>query len=135
MIPCFEPVFVESNAFNWPFGAGAAAEVDALFAFTSLTNHSCEPSVSLHPRLPPGESGAAGDAQLVCIALRDLAPGDELTHNYGPDALLAWPREERLRFMEHNHGFRCACARCAREDGMTAMEDAQRRTSCSRTGA
>jgi len=77
----------------------------AVYRFTSLLNHSCMPNCAvvqqLHYEHPPVQH---------LVALRDILPGEELTHCY-VDQLQ--PRALRHEQLSMRYGFRCNCTRCA----------------------
>jgi hypothetical protein len=73
----------------------------ALFLGVARFNHSCDPS-------------ALNDADRAVArvrALRDLADGEEVTMSYVP---VGWDLAARAAALR-GYGFRCRCARCARE--------------------
>ena len=79
----------------------------ALFALTCCANHSCAPNVQLQ---------YGDDSTGMLLALRDLAPGEELCINYVD---LDQPRQLRNADLRH-YGFECTCERCAGEEAAEA---------------
>ena len=73
----------------------------ALFLGVARFNHSCDPSA-----LNDADSAVAR-----VRALRDLADGEEVTLSYVP---VGWDLAARAAALR-GYGFRCRCARCARE--------------------
>jgi len=77
----------------------------AVYHFTSLLNHSCVPNCAVVQQLSPEHPPVQH-----LIALRDIPPGEELTHSY-VDQLQ--PRAIRQEQLSIRYGFQCKCARCA----------------------
>jgi len=82
----------------------------ALYAYTALLNHSCDPTADIGP-------GRTEKARLHTRAITDLAAGTELTINYGPPELPSWTVAHRRDYLLAHHSFVCACVRCEREGG------------------
>lgn len=100
---------------NWPIKSEKEMENieyknygTAIFATTSLINHSCLPnaSVSFQPRF-----GVA-----VVTSIRDLRAGEDIRISYGPmvNSYNSSTAEERMNRLKRNYGFDCDCEGCAR---------------------
>lgn len=100
---CLESNTVASDARGHWMAEGG--DFLALYAFIAIMNHSCDPSADLGP-------GRTAEPRLHVRALIDLAPGDELTINYGPAELPSWPLAQRREYLLEHHSFVCACRRC-----------------------
>lgn len=94
----------------------------ALAPCAALANHSCLPNCQVESYdntddddAPPDGGGGAGCGALrvALVALRDIAPGEELTVAYVP---VTQPLDARRRELAARHGFHCACARCVAEE-------------------
>ncbi|KAJ3175321.1 SET and MYND domain-containing protein 3 [Geranomyces variabilis] len=72
------------------------------YPLASLLNHSCDPSCAL----------TYDGVTLMLYAIRDVAPGEELTIAY-QDPFPA--RETRRAHLKQAYGFHCVCARCEPE--------------------
>ena len=84
----------------------------AIYAFTALMNHSCEPSAEVAP-------AKVERARLHTRARRCIMPGDEINFNYGPPPLIdEWSLGQRREYMFSHHYFVCGCSRCNRESGV-----------------
>ena len=96
-----------------------------VFPLTCLMNHDCEPNAEVRFETRGfvgagngggGGGGGDGDARgvvAVTVATRDVRAGEELRHAYvETDAAAPMRAAQLARF-----GFRCDCARCAREMG------------------
>ena len=57
----------------------------------------------------------------MAYAKRDIAPGERLTINYGPDELVAWSLEERRKVLHERFAFVCGCERCVAEEEALKM--------------
>lgn len=92
--------------------SGCRGECIALYPYTALMNHSCDPSVTIEP----GKLGGA-QARLHIRCNRDvLHSGEELTVNYGPAALVTeMTLAQRRDYMQSHHQFTCQCHRCIDE--------------------
>lgn len=79
----------------------------ALFTWICMMNHSCEPNCWV--QYCGGET-----TPLLCevLALRDIAPDEELFQSYIDKSLPAEARQAALR----DYGFVCRCTRCVREN-------------------
>lgn len=77
-----------------------------LYALGSAVNHSCEPNAALLKR--PG----VRDSTTAVLALRDIAPGEEVTISYIDESA---PLEERRADLA-DYQFVCRCARCVAEE-------------------
>jgi lysine-specific demethylase 8 len=89
----------------------------AHFSIATKMNHSCDPNVVLLYKT----RGWGRDHPLVayCVALKDIAPEEELTLSYitSDD-----PYEERQAALA-NYGFVCTCPKCLKEkDGTDSIE-------------
>jgi hypothetical protein len=85
-----------------PLSTFPVCDGTALFALTCCANHSCTPNVQL----------TYGDDHTgMLVALRDLAPGEELMINYVDREQ---PRALRQADLAH-YGFECTCERCDAE--------------------
>ena len=72
-------------------------------------------------------------------AKRDLAPGEELTHNYlgHPKDLENQTKAERMQYLKQTFGFECSCTKCicsAREDHGAERVEVQTRARAKETG-
>eukprot|EP00887_Chlorella_sp_A99_P006616 scaffold3.g6616.t1 len=81
-------------------------EGNAFYALHSCLNHSCAPSVHAWKR----EQDTDGSA--VVLALRNIAPGEEVTISYIEEDA---PLEERRAELA-DYGFVCRCSRCRDEE-------------------
>jgi hypothetical protein len=107
---------LDSNAFETDAG------VRALFQHGSRFNHSCQPNVL---RTWIGE-GTAG--RLVFHALRDVAAGEELSHDYCWEHVGGAPtRGARRAALQRWMRFACACACCRLPPGVAREESEARR--------
>jgi hypothetical protein len=81
----------------------------AMYATICKMNHSCDPNaIVLYKRRG---YGAKQPLTAYCVALQDIAEGEELTISYiGKDE----PREERQAALV-NYGFQCNCLKCQNE--------------------
>jgi len=81
----------------------------AMYATVCKMNHSCDPNVIVLYKRQGW--GSRHPLTAYCVALRDIAPGDELTISYIDlqDSYI-----ERQAALE-NYGFRCNCSKCQRE--------------------
>ncbi|XP_026193623.1 uncharacterized protein LOC34623446 [Cyclospora cayetanensis] len=75
-----------------------------LFAFGSLTNHSCWPNAEADFPLPK--------PSLEVRALRPIAEGEEVVISYIDESLSL---HERQKILQTNYGFSCTCPRCVVE--------------------
>jgi hypothetical protein len=80
------------------------------YSIATKMNHSCDPNVILVYET----RGWGRDHPLVayCVALRDIAPGEELTISY---ITSEDPYEKRQADLA-NYGFVCTCSKCNREN-------------------
>jgi len=73
-------------------------------------NHSCEPSAEV-------QSQVFVDNHIDVIALRDIAPGEEITISYinlGKNAgRIATDRVKRMRQLQSRYLFLCDCSLCS----------------------
>ena len=54
---------------------------------------------------------------MMVYARRDLAAGERVTFNYGPDELVhSWRLPQRRAYLLEKLGFVCQCARCVAEE-------------------
>jgi SET domain-containing protein len=67
---------VEGVARNYVFSARQPGKLLLVLGYGMLYNHSAEPNL-FHR--------SAGRLLIEFVALRDIAAGEELTHNYGPE--------------------------------------------------
>ncbi len=76
-----------------------------MFPVLSFANHSCVPNTRV---MDMGYESAK-----LLVALRDLAPGEEVTFSY---SYVKWdveaPASVRMEFLRATHGFTCACPAC-----------------------
>ena len=89
----------------------------AVFAFSSLANHSCAPNAHL-----------SWNAQTRCMTCHALAPirrGQEVCVSYLVDGGLHGPRLRRRAALLESFGFLCSCARCALRDDDLFESDAR----------
>ncbi len=99
------PILPGAPPLRLPLSWIPLAEGTALFSVICLMNHSCTPNVQV--------AYMRGDHAGALLALRDLAPGEELCINYVD---VRNPEPLRRVDLEH-YGFRCRCARCVEERG------------------
>mmetsp|Transcript_19871 Transcript_19871/g.42353 ORF Transcript_19871/g.42353 Transcript_19871/m.42353 type:complete len:335 (-) Transcript_19871:106-1110(-) len=107
----------QANQFE--FQNGPDRKASALFSRGCLLNHSCSPTVTTKCQWSqPTRCGmqVPEDGRLVVQAARKLEPGDVLTQNYGPKALLCWDLSQRREYLLRVHSFHCCCLRCAAEE-------------------
>lgn len=95
----------EANRFRITVDEKAASY--ALYSFVTRMNHSCVPTAA-SCWVPSSDS----IGRCVVTAARDLLPGEELCHNYGPPELVTWPLAQRRKYLLENNGFFCKCTRC-----------------------
>lgn len=67
----------------------------------ALLNHSCDSNVAKF----------FDGAEIVIVALRNVAAGEEVTENYFPH-YAQMPREERRRWLQEHYRFDCRCSAC-----------------------
>lgn len=79
-----------SSPYGVDLGDGTTLEPEAPFRYL---NHACDPNCALYV-VGPDESGAGGHPTVCIETLREIAPGEELTIDYG------WPADGAIR---------CAC--------------------------
>lgn len=89
--------FTLLGEFNSQLGHG-------VFPFSSLVNHSCEPNLAATHIYISGQKPVQTFA-----ALRDIHPGEELTHSYVDQLQPTSMRQEQLN---SRYGFNCRCRRC-----------------------
>ncbi|CAK7236078.1 hypothetical protein SBRCBS47491_009513 [Sporothrix bragantina] len=99
------------------FGGITIADVSyiGLFALGSRINHHCQPNA--YWRYTPGYL-----SQEV-IAMRDIAPGEEVTHSYIPLGIVHDDRQEKMR----GWGFSCLCSLCTASEATRRLADTRRR--------
>ena len=86
----------------------AHCEGTGFFAIQSLMNHSCTPNAASL------KSEDDQDGHAVVYALRDIAPGEELSLDYmGLNGEATQERQAKLLAQYH---FQCACSTCAAEN-------------------
>lgn len=112
---------VKANQFD--FADGSLNSSSALYAKSSLMNHSCEPTARARSHWGLLNTGCSSDCdgRMVVRATRMLEPGEEICLNYGPDELLDWPVERRNQYLSDELGFTCLCLRCKRESGEASL--------------
>ena len=99
----------DSNSRGDDAAGSRAYDGAGLFPLTCLMNHGCEPNAEV--RFEVGGAGIGPTARVV--ATRDVRAGEELRHAY-----VDVERSAQLRAADlAAFGFRCDCARCARERG------------------
>ena len=76
-----------------------------LYNTLSLFNHSCCPSFV--------RANVDGSA-VVCVTVRDIQAGEEITENYGPDHVKD-PIGDRRDILQRHYGFVCKCQACVEE--------------------
>ncbi|KAI0076540.1 SET domain-containing protein [Panus rudis PR-1116 ss-1] len=77
----------------------------------ALVNHSCEPnSVMVFPHTP--NTPAIQEPRMHLVAIRDIAPGDEIVASYIDITL---PRELRLKALKETYNFDCRCKLCRKK--------------------
>lgn len=74
------------------------------FILASYVNHSCSPNTDPIFAIQPGRKPL-----VIFQSVRDIMPGDEITHSY---VNLALNPIDRKRSLEIDHGFVCKCDRC-----------------------
>lgn len=113
----------------------------AVFPTLSVLNHSCSPNTSLSfspgtslslspgPRASPGSPGGGSSAGLATAdcgttvtvrAARDICPGQEVLHCYGPHCS-RMRVSERQRLLQEQYYFQCDCEACRVEQGEGVM--------------
>lgn len=117
----------ETNEFSFDNGVpgqpvDAAFAASALYVFTALGNHSCDPNMTIVSKREfcelYGEPYTVQEhaGVLVAIAKREIQSGERLTYNYAPHGFdLSWDVHERRAFMLERKGFQCGCERCVAE--------------------
>ena len=63
---------------------------------------------------------AEDGATIVCVAVRDIKPGERLTFNYGVPELLEWDLAKRRAHLRRGLLFDCGCERCVAEEAAAA---------------
>ncbi|KAH9520079.1 SET and MYND domain-containing protein 5 [Bulinus truncatus] len=82
-------------------------EGSALYQLQSSCNHSCVPNAEVtYPN---------GNNTLVMVALRDIAPEEEVTISYLNSCHLERGRHTRQKALRENYLFTCSCERCLSE--------------------
>ncbi|KAL4420876.1 hypothetical protein ABPG77_002835 [Micractinium sp. CCAP 211/92] len=81
-------------------------EGNAFYGLHSCCNHSCAPNAEAFKR-DQDDNGCA-----VILALRDIAPGEEVTLSYIDEEAPLEERREQLG----EYGFACACDKCSAEE-------------------
>jgi len=79
----------------------------AVYGMACRANHSCQPNAALR---------VAADSSIQVIALRDVAPGEDVLVSYLGEGDLLKPTEHRRRLTSRTWGFSCDCVRCRRPD-------------------
>ena len=110
------------NQFGFEEKGNPAFAGAALYARTSLMNHSCRPSAVVATKeivcaanQMPFDFSRDGGVR-VCISARDLAPGDPITFSYHtPCCSEEMGVEERREILLRKYGFVCRCERCVIE--------------------
>ena len=85
----------------------------SLYTHVCTMNHSCDPNVEVIYRTP-----SSGRLRATVVALRNLAPGEELFFSYIDTELDREGRQTALK----DYGFTCTCKKCAIETGCEAEE-------------
>ncbi|CAK7201794.1 hypothetical protein SEUCBS139899_004509 [Sporothrix eucalyptigena] len=93
----------------------ADASYIGLFPLGSRVNHNCQPNT--YWRYTPGYL-----SQEV-IAMRDIEPGEEVTHSYIPLGIVHDERQQKMR----SWGFNCTCSLCAAPENKRLLADQRRR--------
>jgi hypothetical protein len=75
---------------------------DGVYIKASKFNHSCKPNCFV----------IAEDELLIIRAIRDICPGEELTHCYIKECLVEKSREVRQAFLSTLADFECTCNLC-----------------------
>lgn len=103
---------IHTNAYVGMVAGGTRHSVT--FLTVSRINHSCLPNSSLRVSTTPSDLG-------VVTALRHIAPGEEITIDYG----VSGSRVQRQRHLREHFSFECRCERCTselqRERAMSAL--------------
>merc|ERR1712007_394551 len=94
-------VFARFETNQFKFNTSLPPVRAAIYAYTSLLNHDCDPNVKIWPL----------EDALCARACKDLRPGDELTISYGP-INASTSLEDRRNLLLEKHGFVCLCQRC-----------------------
>jgi hypothetical protein len=105
-----------------------------LFSTACKMNHSCAPNVFVHYK---GGYGSERPLRLECVAVKDIAVGEELCISYVDCEMGKEEREEEL----DNYGFKCGCIRCVddveeeeeeeeEEEGDSGEEDDEEKPMC-----
>ncbi|XP_059173107.1 histone-lysine N-trimethyltransferase SMYD5-like [Physella acuta] len=93
-------------------------EGSGLYHLQSSCNHSCVPNAEI--------TFPNGDHTLVMVALRDIAPEEEITISYLGCCDLERSRHSRQKVLKENYLFKCACEKCqlqADDASVTSEED------------
>ncbi|KAJ7129082.1 hypothetical protein C8R46DRAFT_925638 [Mycena filopes] len=86
-----------------PLGAGVAPSI-------ALINHACEPNaVVVVPRASSAAAARRMEPLMHVVALRDIAPGEEILTAYIDTTL---PREQRRAALRETYHFECVCTLC-----------------------
>jgi hypothetical protein len=113
----------------------------ALAPGAALANHSCLPNCQVESSnasdadadaAAAGGGAGCGGLRVMLVALRDIAPGEELTVSYVP---VTQPLEARRSELAARHGFRCECARCAIEEHAILLQQQQQQQQQRGTGS
>lgn len=88
-------------------GAFLDNEGSGLYPLQSLCRHSCSPNAE--PAFPKNNH------VLAMTAIKEIAPGEEITVSYLDECSLNRSRHTRQKLLRENYYFDCKCARCASE--------------------
>eukprot|EP00667_Euglena_gracilis_P003325 EG_transcript_3335 len=91
----------------------------AVYAFSSLFNHSCDPNCHLQWAGGPYES----TPRLVVRTSVAVAAGEPLTLSYGPHKNRLHSAAHRRRLLREQYNFHCECPACARPDSALPATD------------
>ena len=96
----------------------------AFYSLQSCLNHSCVPNAEALEGAAPAPGGAGQAPVALVSALRDVAPGEELTISYIDEEMSLPEREAALA----DYGFLCRCPKCELESSFLCVvcEDQER---------
>ncbi|KAJ4929790.1 hypothetical protein JOQ06_018811 [Pogonophryne albipinna] len=116
----------------------------AMFPTLSLLNHSCCPNTSLafstgtHLSADFSESVAdmrskASGVTVAVRAAKDISPGQEILHCYGPHSR-RMATQERQCFLQEQYYFLCQCEACTLQQQSEEEDGSEGRLQCSSVG-
>ncbi|KAL3042765.1 hypothetical protein OYC64_020648 [Pagothenia borchgrevinki] len=114
----------------------------AMFPTLSLLNHSCCPNTSLafstgtHLSADFSESVAEKRSKASGVTVRaakDISPGQEILHCYGPHSR-RMATQERQRLLQEQYYFLCQCEACTLQQQSEEEDGSEGRLQCSSVG-